>query len=290
MNLTTLQYFREVARSEQVTRSARALNVAQPALSRAIKKLEEEVGKELFIRQNNRITLNKYGRRLLQAADNIVGEWESALAEINDSGADQAQVITIQVSSAGASVADMLKQFQARCPQATFVVHSRPGNGDGSADCDLSLFATVNESEPPAVMLRREQLFLSMGPNHPLANKKGVMLRDLADQPFLFSDEANDMYAIQSYYCSLAGFTPRIVLKTDKQNILVNMLQLNQGVELQPKLPPTAFTVGIAQKPVLDIQCFRYIHLLLNSCREPSPLVRQFYDFCVDYFSHGEDS
>lgn len=64
MELTQLRYFMEVAESQHMTRSAEKLHVAQPALSRTIKRLEEELSVPLFAARGRNIVLTEYGRYL----------------------------------------------------------------------------------------------------------------------------------------------------------------------------------------------------------------------------------
>lgn len=62
MELLQLQYFRTVARMEHMTKAAKELRIAQPALSKTIARLEEDLGVPLFDRQNRQIKLNEFGR------------------------------------------------------------------------------------------------------------------------------------------------------------------------------------------------------------------------------------
>ena len=71
MELTQLQYFRTVARIQNITRAAKALHISQPALSRAISRLEEELDASLFERSGNRITLSPSGVAFLNRVDQI---------------------------------------------------------------------------------------------------------------------------------------------------------------------------------------------------------------------------
>ena len=81
MEIRTLRYFLAVAREGSITRAANFLHLTQPTLSRQLKELEEELGKQLMVRGNRKITLTEEGmllrkraeERLDQAADTIVG-------------------------------------------------------------------------------------------------------------------------------------------------------------------------------------------------------------------------
>ena len=72
MDIRVLQYFLAVAREESITKAAEALRMTQPPLSRQLKDLEEELGKQLFIRGNRKITLTEEGMLLRKRAEEIV--------------------------------------------------------------------------------------------------------------------------------------------------------------------------------------------------------------------------
>src|SRR5579875_1786359 len=79
-----IQYFQMVAETEHFTRAAEILSISQPALSRAISKLEEELGVQLFDRTGRNIVLNKYGKMFLQRVERSIQEIELGKQEIHD--------------------------------------------------------------------------------------------------------------------------------------------------------------------------------------------------------------
>lgn len=72
MELRVLEYFLAVARNESISKVAESLHLSQPTLSRQIRNLEEELGKQLLIRGNRRVTLTDEGRLLQKRAEEIV--------------------------------------------------------------------------------------------------------------------------------------------------------------------------------------------------------------------------
>ena len=71
MELRVLQYFLAVAREQSISGAAEALHLSQPTLSRQLKELEDELGKQLFIRSNRKITLTEEGMLLRKRAEEI---------------------------------------------------------------------------------------------------------------------------------------------------------------------------------------------------------------------------
>ena len=74
MELRVLQYFLAVAREQSVSGAAEYLHLSQPTLSRQLKDLEEELGKQLFLRGNRKITLTEEGMILRKRAEEIVNQ------------------------------------------------------------------------------------------------------------------------------------------------------------------------------------------------------------------------
>ncbi len=87
MELRVLQYFLAVARENSISGAAQFLHLSQPTLSRQLKELEEELGKQLFIRGNRRITLTEEGMILRRRAEEVIELIQKAEDEIAASDA-----------------------------------------------------------------------------------------------------------------------------------------------------------------------------------------------------------
>ena len=72
MEIRVLRYFLEIARAGNMTRAAETLHVSQPALSKQIKDLEQELGKKLFIRKSTSLSLTDEGMLLRKRAEDIL--------------------------------------------------------------------------------------------------------------------------------------------------------------------------------------------------------------------------
>ena len=81
MDIRVLQYFLAVAREASITKAAESLNMTQPPLSRQLKELEEELGKQLLIRGNRKVTLTEEGMILRKRAEEMVALMEKTKSE-----------------------------------------------------------------------------------------------------------------------------------------------------------------------------------------------------------------
>ena len=84
MELRTLRYFLEIAREGNMTRAAQRLYLSQPALSRQMKGLEDEMGRTLFIRHSFHIALTQEGMLLRKRAEDILGMVDKTNAQFRD--------------------------------------------------------------------------------------------------------------------------------------------------------------------------------------------------------------
>ena len=85
MDIRVLQYFLAVAREESITKAAETLRMTQPPLSRQLKDLEEELGKQLLIRGSKKVTLTEDGMLLRKRAEELVDLMEKTKAELTSS-------------------------------------------------------------------------------------------------------------------------------------------------------------------------------------------------------------
>lgn len=82
MEWQQLEYFQSIARTENYHKSATLLSVSQPALSRAIQKLEDELGVKLFHRIGRKVKLNQYGQLFLKRVENGLNEINVGIQEV----------------------------------------------------------------------------------------------------------------------------------------------------------------------------------------------------------------
>ncbi|MFW5686650.1 MAG: LysR family transcriptional regulator [Halanaerobium sp.] len=84
MHIESLKYFQEIAEVKSISKVANNSHISQPALSQQIQKLEDSLGKELFIRSNRGVKLTDSGEVVLKYADNIIRTYNKMLSDLND--------------------------------------------------------------------------------------------------------------------------------------------------------------------------------------------------------------
>lgn len=198
MEIRVLQYFLAVAREQSISGAAESLYLSQPTLSRQLKELEEELGKQLFIRGNRRITLTEEGMLLRKRAEEIMELVKKAEDEISMSDDTVAGEITIGAGETDGMriLIKAVKELQRKYP----LIHFNIVSGDranvtedldrGLIDFGL-LFGSVDTVKYECVKLPYQDTWgVFMRKDSPLANKQFITADDLRNKPLILSRQS----------------------------------------------------------------------------------------------------
>ena len=195
MELRVLQYFLAVTREQSISGAAESLHLSQPTLSRQLKDLEDELGKQLFIRSNRKITLTDEGMILRKRAEEIMALVKKTEDEIILSDESIAGDITV-----GAGETDGVR-FLTRAAQAIQrdypLVHFHIVSGDRASvteDLDRGLidfgllFGDIDTSKYEYLKIPFQDSFgVLMRRDSPLAEKESIAPEDLWGKPLIIS-------------------------------------------------------------------------------------------------------
>jgi DNA-binding transcriptional LysR family regulator len=244
VELRHLRYFVAVAEERHFTRASKRLRIAQPALSRQIRDLEEELGCPLLDRQARNVTLTAAGEALLEEARKLLGETER-LKEVTKRAADgQSGYIAVGYVSWIApkfflplfrkihqkypaleiDLKEMapLDQIQALANDrlhlgfAKFLVSHAPEGVHGQPVCQHQMWAILPEGHPK------------------ISRNRPIPLSSLASEQFIFVSPAEFSGYFQwiQNECIQAGFTPKIVRTTEHPQTALDMVCAGLGVSL----------------------------------------------------------
>lgn len=208
MELRVLQYFLAVARENSISGAAEFLHLSQPTLSRQLKELEEELGKQLFIRGNRKITLTEEGMILRKRAEEVIELIQKAEDEIAASDDMLAGDILI-----GAGETDgnrfLIKAINAM-QQDHPLVHFHIISGDkamiteaidrGSIDFGI-VFGNTDFTKYDSIPVPYEDTWgVLMRRDAPLAEKNMITAEDLMDQPLIISRQAFQNLEFKNFF------------------------------------------------------------------------------------------
>ncbi|MCD7907653.1 MAG: LysR family transcriptional regulator [Clostridium sp.] len=200
MDIRVLRYFVTVAREGSITNAANFLHVTQPTLSRQLKELEEELGKQLFIRSTSKLKLTEEGMLLRKRAEDILDMVEKTRDEFRTM--DDITGGDIHIGGAESHAIKYIAQaaidLQGRYANIRYHLYS--GNaGDVTERLDRGLLdycllvMPVDLSKYNHIVLPEKETWgVIMRKDSPLAAKKTVRVRDLVNLPLICSRQALD--------------------------------------------------------------------------------------------------
>lgn len=279
MELRHLRYFVAVAEEENVTRAASRLHVSQPALSRQIRDLEEELNLELFLRRSRSLRLTEAGRVFLEETRAVLRRLEDAIGSAR--AVAEGVGGEIHVGFAPSLTVDLLpnalRRFQESQPGARVRLHdlSTQEMVDGlqSEELHVALMIRPSIRASAGIMfkeLRRLGICVAVHPSHPLASARKVGLADVAKDRLIGYDSTKypEYTAWLKKLFSKASDRPRIAEEHEGSTGLVAAVEAGRGVALVqegfecfsgPRLTvralspkPTPFIVGIGYRHNLD--------------------------------------
>ncbi|WP_192758400.1 LysR family transcriptional regulator [Actinomadura algeriensis] len=192
-HLRDLRYFVAVAEELNFTRAAERLFVSQPALSKQIRRLEDDLRVRLFDRDKRAVTLTAPGTALLPAARDMLGRWDQAQREVADAAAAEASVLTVGLStSVGRGLLGAVRdRFAERRPgwrlRMRQINWEDASAGLASGDVDVA-FVWLPIPAQDSFHLRvvaAEERWVAFREDHPLAGRAEVDFAELLDEPFL---------------------------------------------------------------------------------------------------------
>lgn len=232
MELLQLYYFQKVANNQHISKTAEELNISQPSLSQSIRKLETELGTNLFDRKGKNITLNQAGHIYLKYVDEIFESLKNASLEINNLINKEQKVVSISVLAGSTLFPLYLKQIQDMDSEINFhITQHIPSN----EDVDFIINAScIKPNGPYKTLLLEEDIVAAIPSKHPLSNKK-ITLHELENEKLISLTKDKNLYQILEYYFNIYNFHPHNEINIDSPHIMRELLKLNTGIAFIPK-------------------------------------------------------
>lgn len=238
MELRQLEYFQMVSRLGSVTRAADRLHVAQPSVTVAIRKLEEELGVKLFDRSQKQLALTPEGQVYLIRVDDILSKVQDSVTEMNDYRSLQKGSITVGLTpTIGAALFPYIfTKFKQAYPkldvsiteEGSLAVRTLLEQGE----LDIGVLIISNMSPRLAsIPITSGQVFVCLPPGHPLGRQyTSIPFAELKDQPFILFKE--DTYSRQLILeeCAKHQFNPRIVFSSSQIETIMGLVEQGAGI------------------------------------------------------------
>lgn len=284
MDFTHLQYFQALAKFEHMTHAAHSLHIAQPALSRALRKLETDMGLPLFDRNGKNISLNDNGRIFLRHTNTILQEMDEVRNILADRSNKSKKQVSVSMFAASSLLPDIVSGFMAEYPNISLIVTQQ----DVVNECDITIYSSSQRIEKKCCkMLIEEEICLAMPTSHPLSKCEELDLSQVANDLFVGLYKGTALRTLMDEYCLKAGFLPNIVLESDSPAMVRDLISLGVGLAFIPKKTWMGVEYGqnISLVDIKDPHCIRYIYMSWQENRYVSTASKLFQKYIVKFFN-----
>jgi LysR family hydrogen peroxide-inducible transcriptional activator len=241
MELNQLRYFLKVAERANFTHAAEELGMTQPALSRSIAKLEDDLGQPLFDRKSRTVALTDAGRLFSVRAAQIVMLVDDALLELTDRE-DCGRIRVGAIPTIAPFFLPMvLREFRDQSPDVSVVAFEETTDKllhrcrQGEVDVAI-LAAPIDAKYLETETLFEEELLVVMPKGHLLAKHKSVSLAELRDHPFFLLDATHCLSGDILSFCRQQAFQPVAVQHTSQLATVEELVALGHGLSLIPRM------------------------------------------------------
>lgn len=258
-----------------MSRAAERVHVSQPALSRQIRLLEEEIGSELFHRIKQRIHLTDAGKFFLLKARQLLCDSEMAVQQTQEQFGGAKRTLRLGFLSPFLDdlIAPVVREFQQRHSRSKVSLFDLAPRAQldrlRMGELDMGILANMEDEDAKQFEVRklsRHRFIAAIPSDHRLSNKKSIKLADLKNDPWVSLSNAffpkRREFLIET--CQQAGFTPRITAEMDSLPMMLAEIGTGGGVGLMPahaaKLPHN----GCALIPISSPEIYSELLLVLS--------------------------
>lgn len=295
MELYQIEYFLAAAKYLNFTKAAEAINVSQPSLSIQIKRLETELGVQLFVRTARSLVLTVFGNEFIPYAERIMKEIKDAKVLFEQYiSADKGHIsLGAFNGSQYFGFIDIISKFVNTYPNINFSMRQ--------AECfeilsmlmnyeiDVAFLSDYNEAEGIIFYpLYNDYVVILFERDHPLANRKSVSLDEIVEYPLICHEKTtinqNTMDAFKKI-----GLNPNIALQIDGPlPTILGLVSSGIGATMvSSKVAKYYEHLGLATlkiEPTIN----RSTYLAISAANKKRPIIHNFVEFVLQHF--GNDS
>ncbi len=248
MNLQQLEYFKVIAEIENFTKASKELSVTQPALSKAISKLEEELKVSLFEKKGRNIKITEYGEVFLTYSNKALIEIENGIKTIGNMLTEKNETIFISSTPriGGYFMHLIISDFLNEYPNVKFQFNQQSAqeviNDLSIGNIDIGFYDSKdideNKSEIESIPVKKQDYVLIVPKKHKFASRNEISLKELKDESFIAFCE-NSKEKLMSY-TEILGYEPKISIQPDGANIgsaVEGLVSMGAGISIVPNTP-----------------------------------------------------
>lgn len=234
MEIQQLYYYMELCKQKNFTEAGYACNMIQGALSKQIRKLENELGITLIRRNTRKFELSKEGEIFLSYAKKMTGTYEEMLKNVQK---NQEIKIGCMPVLAPYHFARLVADFRKEYPDIKLVIDERIASEiQENSDRYDFLILRENMMEDQKKFrfspLYDDKLCAVLYEKHPLYGRDRLQLKELKDDVFIFPERGSGSYEVFYKSCEKAGFEPKIAFEFPQANTIMSFVSEGVGVTI----------------------------------------------------------
>ena len=234
MEIQQLYYYMELCKQKNFTEAGYACNMTQGALSKQIRKLENELGITLIRRNTRKFELSKEGEFFLSYAKKMTGTYEEMLKNVQK---NQEIKIGCMPVLAPYHFARLVADFRKEYPDIKLVIDERIASEiQENSDRYDFLILRENMMEDQKKFrfspLYDDKLCAVLYEKHPLYGRDRLQLKELKDDVFIFPERGSGSYEVFYKSCEKAGFEPKIAFEFPQANTIMSFVSEGVGVTI----------------------------------------------------------
>ena len=232
MELLQLRYFYESAKNQNFSKTAALFAVPTTSVSASVKRLEQELGCQLFDRTSNRIYLNANGQRLQQTLSSVFRQIDGVVEELSTHKKDT-RVVKILIKGMRRKITDLITEYNTMHSAVNFKTALNYDHNHQAYDIIIDDEKDIYDGYD-RIELFNMRLGLKCSSKSRLYGQK-LLLSQLSDQPFILMDLESNMHRILEKACNRVGFSP-------------NIIAVCNDIECYEKLIASGMGIGIARR------------------------------------------
>ncbi|MDR3518378.1 MAG: LysR family transcriptional regulator [Azospirillaceae bacterium] len=243
MELRHLRYFRAVAHCGGIAKAARELLVAQPALTRQLRALEDELGVALLIRSARGVSLTAAGHQFIADTERLFEDLDSACKRARQVARGQTGSLRIGIApnyTWHPTILALLRHFRIACPDVSVMLDPElsarqvESIRSGRIDAGFLAWRPKDDRVFDGLTVFSNRLLLAVPATSPYAEAPPQRLKTLRDEPFIWfpRDRAPGYYDFLIHQCHAAGFTPNLVQSAADVSTILGLVAAGMGYSL----------------------------------------------------------
>lgn len=284
MEIQKLKYFYTVAQFQHMTKAAEHIKIAQPALSQAIKSLENELGVALFSKNGRNIVLTECGEYLKNRLDSILPEIDGLADEMAQLKSRVNKTVKLNILAASSFVVSAIVEFRKKHPDVIFDFEQSALN-QGS-DMVIKTNGFGNESKKKCIKrcVKEERIYLAVPKNSDYAKYDSIDLKQVSEEGFVMLSSSRLFGIICEKFCNAASFYPKIMFESDSPSAVQNIISTGTGVAFWPEYSwGKVNNENVKLLSISEPVCVRELIFELFEQSSKSLYAEEFFDFLTEY-------